>query len=108
MRDTLLEHTILRVLGNNCRPIHLSTLTSEIDVRIERHELTINDLMDTLRRFEELGLISQTKDLLNYTMWTLTKKGEAALREIDGISDSTRSRQHVFENNLTQKKGEKK
>ena len=41
--------------------------------------------MDTLNFLESLGLVTQTKDLLNYTRWTITEKGKDALLEVDGV-----------------------
>jgi len=82
VRNTLLEHTILKVLGNTPRAILLSTLAAEVDIRIDHHELTYNDLKDTLQRLSFLGLVTQTKDVLDYSRWSITDKGQAALKEL--------------------------
>ena len=82
MRNTLLEHTILKVLGNTPRAILLSTLAAEVDIRIDHHELTYNDLRDTLQRLFFLGLVTQTKDVLDYSRWSITDKGQSALKEL--------------------------
>lgn len=82
MRNTLLEHTILKVLGDVPCAIMLSALAAEIDVRIGHHELTYNDLNDTLKRLSFLGLVAQTKDVLDYSRWSITDKGKLAAKEL--------------------------
>ncbi len=85
MRDPILERETLRVLVGIPYPVRPSALASEVEIRTDRRDLTYDAFMDSLHYLENLGLVEQTKDLLNYTRWMITKKGKDALLEVDGV-----------------------
>ena len=80
MRDPLLEYTILRSLSSSV-DIAQFALACEVDVLCGHHEITYDFFVENLMRLKTLGLINSSKDLLDYTRWTITEKGRDALKE---------------------------
>ena len=64
MRDPLLEYGILQVLAPRPEPVREFTLGSEVTIRIERKDVTRDDLISALSRLELLGLIQKSNDML--------------------------------------------
>lgn len=82
MRDPLLEYGILQVLAIRPEPVREFTLGSEVTLRVERKDVTREDLVLALSRLEQLGLIQKSSDLLCYTRWSITDNGKKALSEV--------------------------
>ena len=82
MRDPLLEYGILQALAIRPEPVREFTLGSEVTLRVERKDVTREDLVQALSRLEQLSLIQKSYDLLCYTRWSITNQGKKALSEV--------------------------
>lgn len=86
MRDPLVEYFILRSISLS-EKILQSTLALETEIHCSHHEITYEVFIETLMRLKSFGLIVSSKDLLDYTRWDITEKGQKALKEFSRINN---------------------
>ncbi len=80
MKNQLIQKSILRIL-NRLGHVALreTTLASEVEIAIDR-PLTSAEFADELRYLEDRDLIARDVDSFDETLWSITGKGELALK----------------------------
>ena len=80
MKNPLIQKSILRILNRLDRvALRETTLASEVEIAIDR-PLTTAEFTDELLFLAERDLIQRDRDSFDETMWSITQKGELALR----------------------------
>lgn len=80
MRNPILEHVILKILFRQSEPVHFWAFSNSVSFEMDDAELTTEEFRDALRIVEDRGLIKREKDLLGYTVWSITKLGKEAAK----------------------------
>jgi len=62
-------------------PMSFLQMMHHVDVEVAQPYLTRDELLETVRRLEDLGLIAERRNLLGYEHFSLTEKGEQAFDE---------------------------
>ena len=80
MKNPLIQKSILRILNRLDRvALRETTLASEVEIAIDR-PLTTAEFTDELLFLAERELIQRDRDSFDETLWSITQKGELALR----------------------------
>ena len=80
MKNPLIQKSILRILNRLDRvALRETTLASEVEIAIDR-PLTTAEFTDELLFLAERDLIQRDRDSFDETLWSITQKGELALR----------------------------
>ena len=80
MKNQLIQKSILRILNRlNHVALRETTLASEVEIAIDR-PLTSAEFADELRYLEDRDLIARDVDSFDETLWSITGKGELALK----------------------------
>ena len=80
MKNQLIQKSILRILNRLGHvEIRETTLASEVEIAIDR-PLTSAEFADELRYLEDRDLIARDVDSFDETLWSITGKGELALK----------------------------
>ncbi len=81
MRNVFLETMVLKLLHEQRRPMSFLQVMHRVEIDVAQPYLTRDELLETVRRLEDLGLIVERKNLLGYERFSLTEKGEQAFDE---------------------------
>ena len=80
MKNPLIQKSILTILNRLDRvALRETTLASEVEIAIDR-PLTSAEFADELRYLEDRDLIARDVDSFDETLWSITGKGELALK----------------------------
>ena len=80
MKNPLIQKSILRILNRLDRvALRETTLASEVEIAIDR-PLTTSEFTDELLFLAERGMINRDRDSFDETLWSITQKGELALK----------------------------
>lgn len=80
MKNPLIQKSILKILNRLDRvALRETTLASEVEIAIDR-PLTTAEFTDELLFLAERDLIQRDRDSFDETLWSITQKGELALR----------------------------
>ena len=80
MKNPLIQKSILRILNRLDRvALRETTLASEVEIAIDR-PLTTAEFTDELLFLAERDLIQRDRDSFDETLWSITQKGELALK----------------------------
>ena len=81
MRNVFLETMLLKLLHEQRAPMSFLQMMYRVEIDVAQPYLTRDELLETIRRLEDLELIVERKDLLGYEIFSLTEKGEHAFAE---------------------------
>ena len=81
MRNDFLETMILKMLHEQRGTMSFGVLKHRVTVDVAQPYLTREELVETIRLLEDLGLIDEQKNLLGLVRFSLTEKGERAFDE---------------------------
>lgn len=81
MRNDFLETMILKMLHEQRGTMSFGVLKHHVTVDVAQPYLTREELVETIRLLEDLGLIDEQKNLLGLVRFSLTEKGERAFDE---------------------------
>ena len=81
MRNVLLETMLLKLLHEQRVPMSFLQMMYRVELDVAQPYLTRDELLDTIRRLEDLELIVERKNLLGHERFSLTEKGEQAFAE---------------------------
>ena len=80
MKNPLIQKSILTILNRlDHVALRETTLASEVEIAIDR-PLTTAEFADELRFLEDRELVARDRDSFDETLWSITQKGELALR----------------------------
>lgn len=80
MKNPLIQKSILTILNRlDHVALRETTLASEVEIAIDR-PLTSAEFADELRFLEDRQLIERDHDSFDETIWSITGKGELALK----------------------------
>jgi len=80
VKNPLIQKSILKILNRLDRvALRETTLASEVEIAIDR-PLTTAEFTDELLFLAERDLIQRDRDSFDETLWSITQKGELALR----------------------------
>jgi hypothetical protein len=80
VKNPLIQKSILRILNRLDRvALRETTLASEVEIAIDR-PLTTAEFTDELLFLAQRDLIQRDRDSFDETLWSITQKGELALR----------------------------
>ena len=80
MKTPLIQKSILRILNRLDRvALRETTLASEVEIAIDR-PLTTAEFTDELLFLAQRDLIQRDRDSFDETLWSITQKGDLALR----------------------------
>lgn len=80
MKNPLIQKSILTILNRLDRvALRETTLASEVEIAIDR-PLTTAEFTDELLFLAQRDLIQRDRDSFDETLWSITQKGELALR----------------------------
>lgn len=81
MRNDFLETMILKLLHEQRGAVSFMVLKHRVAVDVAQPYLTREELVETIRLLEDLGLIDERKNLLGLVRFSLTENGERAFDE---------------------------
>lgn len=81
MRNVFLETMILKLLHEQRAPMSFLQIMHRVEIDVAQPYLTRDELLETIRRLEDLELIVERKNLLGHERFSLTEKGEQAFAE---------------------------
>ena len=81
MRNTFLETMILKLLHEKRGAVSFLELKHHVAVDVAQPYLTREELVETIRLLEDLGLIDERKNLFGLVRFSLTERGERAFDE---------------------------
>ena len=81
MRNTFLETMILKLLHEQRGAVSFLVLKHHVAVDVAQPYLTREELVETIRLLEDLGLIDERKNLFGLVRFSLTERGERAFDE---------------------------
>jgi len=80
VKNPLIQKSILTILNRLDRvALRETTLASEVEIAIDR-PLTTAEFTDELLFLAQRDLIARDRDSFDETLWSITQKGELALR----------------------------
>ena len=80
MKNPLIQKSILKILNRLDRvALRETTLASEVEIAIDR-PLTTAEFTDELLFLAQRDLIQRDRDSFDETLWSITQKGELALK----------------------------
>jgi hypothetical protein len=80
VKNPLIQKSILTILNRLDRvALRETTLASEVEIAIDR-PLTTQEFTDELLFLAQRDLIQRDRDSFDETLWSITQKGELALR----------------------------
>lgn len=80
MKNPALERAILKILLRVGCGLKEKTLQAEVEVAMDRHDLTTDEFIDTLVYLEDRALVDRFVNLLDETVWGITAAGKDALK----------------------------
>lgn len=81
MRNAFLETMLLKLLHEQRGDMSFLVLKHRVAVDVAQPYLTREELIESIRLLEDLGLIEERKNLLGLVRFSLTEKGERAFDE---------------------------
>ena len=81
MRNNFLETMLLKLLHEQRGAMSFLVLKHRVAVDVAQPYLTREELIESIRLLEDLGLIEERKNLLGSVRFSLTEKGERAFDE---------------------------
>ena len=81
MRNLFLETMILKLLHEQRAPMSFLQIMHRVEIDVAQPYLMRDELLETIRRLEDLELIVERKNLLGHERFSLTEKGEQAIAE---------------------------
>lgn len=81
MRNTFLETMLLKLLHEQRGDMSFLSLKHRVAVDVAQPYLTREEIIESIRLLEDLGLIEERKNLLGFVRFSLTEKGERAFDE---------------------------
>ena len=81
MRNVFLETMILKLLHEQRAPMSFLQIMHRVEIDVAQPYLTRDELLETIRRLEDLELIVERKNLLGHERFSLTEKGEQAFAD---------------------------
>ena len=80
MKNTSLNVTILKILARIDTGLKEKTLQNEVEIAMDRPDLTTDEFMDALVFLEDHGLVDNWKTLIDDKVWGITAAGRDALK----------------------------
>ena len=80
MKNPMLEKTVLKILNRVETGLREKTLMAEVEIAMDRPDLTTDEFLDTLRELKSRGLVIGKKTLLGEAVWVISYLGETALK----------------------------
>lgn len=80
MRNTSLNVTILKILARIDTGLKEKTLQNEVEIAMDRPDLTTDEFLDALVFLEDRGLVDNWKTLIDDKVWGITSAGRDALK----------------------------
>ena len=81
MRNNFLETMLLKLLHEQRGAMSFLVLKHRVAVDVAQPYLTREEIIESIRLLEDLGLIEERKNLLGLVRFSLTEKGERAFDE---------------------------
>ena len=82
MRNAALNVTILKILARIDTGLKEKTLQNEVEIAMDRPDLTTDEFMDALVFLEDRALVDNWKTLIDDKVWGITAAGRDALKEL--------------------------
>lgn len=80
MENRMLEITILKTLNRVDTGLKAKTLQAEVEIAMDRPDLTTDEFTDTLLKLEDKALIDQWTNALGDKIYGITAFGKDALK----------------------------
>lgn len=80
MENRMLEITILKTLNRVDTGLKAKTLQAEVEIAMDRPDLTTDEFTDTLIKLEDKGLVDQWTNALGDKIFGITAFGKDALK----------------------------
>ena len=82
MKNVSLNVTILKILARIDTGLKEKTLQNEVEIAMDRPDLTTDEFMDALVFLEDRALVDNWKTLIDDKVWGITAAGRDALKEL--------------------------
>lgn len=80
MRNPALNNAILRILARVGCGLREKTLQSEVELAMDRPDLTTDEFLDALGHLEDRALVDRWTNLIGDTVWGVSAMGRDALK----------------------------
>ena len=80
MKNVSLNVTILKILARIDTGLKEKTLQNEVEIAMDRPDLTTDEFLDALVVLEDRGLVDNWKTLIDDKVWGITAAGRDALK----------------------------
>lgn len=80
MKNPALNNAILKILARVECGLREKTLQNEVELAMDRHDLTTDEFLDALRFLDDKALVDKWTTLIGDTVWGITEMGKNALK----------------------------
>ncbi len=80
MKNPALNSCVLRILARVGCGLKEKTLMAEVELAMDRHDLTTDEFHDALLYLEDKALVDKWDNLVGDTVWGVTAMGRDALK----------------------------
>ncbi len=80
MTNPALNNAILKILARVECGLREKTLQSEVELAMDRHDLTTDEFLDAVRFLEDKALVDRWTNLVGESVWGITEMGKNALK----------------------------
>ncbi len=80
MKNPALNNAILKILSRVDCGLREKTLQNEVELAMDRHDLTTDEFLDALHFLEDRTLIDKWTNLVGDSVWGVTDMGRSALK----------------------------
>ncbi len=80
MTNPALNNAILKILARVECGLREKTLQSEVELAMDRHDLTTDEFLDAVRFLDDRALVDRWTNLVGESVWGITEMGKNALK----------------------------
>lgn len=80
MTNPALNNAILKILARVECGLREKTLQSEVELAMDRHDLTTDEFLDAVRFLDDKALVDRWTNLVGESVWGITEMGKNALK----------------------------
>ncbi len=80
MTNPALNNAILKILARVECGLREKTLQSEVELAMDRHDLTTDEFLDAVRFLDDRALVDRWPNLVGETVWGISEMGRNALK----------------------------
>ena len=80
MKNPALNNAILKILARVDCGLKEKTLQAEVELAMDRHDLTTDEFLDALGYLADKALVDKWTNLIGDTVWGVTDTGRDALK----------------------------